>query len=145
MRQGFETFVPLHFRRRSHARRVERVAAPLFPRYGFVRLDLGADRWRSVNGTVGVRRLIAHGDAPTPVPVGIVEALQRQSDAAGMLPLAALRALVPGDALRIVEGAFADRVGVYERMTADERVVLLLDVLGRELEIAVPCSAVDAA
>jgi transcriptional antiterminator RfaH len=144
-RQGFEAFVPLHVRRRRHARRIEQVAAPLFPRYGFVRLDLAADRWRSINGTVGVQRLIAGGERPAPVPVGIVEALRQRSDAAGVVPTSALRVFARGDKLRISEGIFSDHVGLYERLTADERVVLLLEVLGREVEIAVPYTAVDAA
>ncbi|MGD9769432.1 MAG: transcription termination/antitermination NusG family protein, partial [Pseudolabrys sp.] len=32
-RQGFETYLPRYLKRRRHARRVETVAAPLFPRY----------------------------------------------------------------------------------------------------------------
>ena len=36
-RQGFATYLPRYLKRRSHARRVDVVAAPLFPRYLFVR------------------------------------------------------------------------------------------------------------
>lgn len=144
-RQGFEAFVPLHIRRIRHARRVGQVARPLFPRYGFVRLSLAADRWRAVNGTVGVQRLIARGERPAPVPAGVVEALQRQVDGAGVVPTAALRLFSRGEAVRVTDGLFADQLGIYERMTADQRVVLLLDLLGRTVEVTVPYAAVDAA
>ena len=39
-RQGFATYLPRYLKRRRHARRVEIIAAPLFPRYLFVSIDL---------------------------------------------------------------------------------------------------------
>ena len=39
-RQGFEIYFPRYLKRRRHARRIETVAAPLFPRYLFVAVDL---------------------------------------------------------------------------------------------------------
>ena len=41
-RQGFETYLPRYLKRRRHARKIETVAAPFFPRYVFVFVDLGA-------------------------------------------------------------------------------------------------------
>ncbi len=66
-RQGFETYLPRYLKRRRHARRVETIAAPLFPRYLFVAIDLNAQRWRSVFSTVGVSRLVCQGEIPTPI------------------------------------------------------------------------------
>lgn len=37
--QGFEAYLPSYRKRRRHARRVDTVLAPLFPRYLFVRMD----------------------------------------------------------------------------------------------------------
>jgi len=63
-RQGFATFAPRHLRTVRHARRAMTRKVPLFPGYLFVALDLARDRWRSVNGTFGVRGLVAAGPAP---------------------------------------------------------------------------------
>ena len=60
-RQGFVTYLPRYLKRRRHARRVDIVAAPLFPRYLFVVIDMTAQRWRSIYSTVGVSRLICNG------------------------------------------------------------------------------------
>ena len=38
-RQGYGVYLPRYLKRRRHARRVETVAAPLFPRYMFVAVD----------------------------------------------------------------------------------------------------------
>ena len=58
MRQGFEIYLPRYLKRRSHARKIEKVAAPLFPRYLFVCVDMEKQRWRSIQSTFGVSRLV---------------------------------------------------------------------------------------
>ncbi len=58
-RQGFGAYLPRYLKRRRHARRIEIVPAPLFPRYLFVEIDIGAQRWRSIYSTVGVSVLFA--------------------------------------------------------------------------------------
>src|SRR5258706_16252721 len=55
--QGFRTFLPRRLTTRRHARKFDTVMRPLFPGYLFVQLDLSRDRWRSINGTLGVVRL----------------------------------------------------------------------------------------
>ena len=62
------------------------MAEPIFPRYLFVVLDLDRDRWRSVNGTFGVARLVMMaGDRPQPAPHGVVEALVALADGRDVL------------------------------------------------------------
>ena len=69
--QGFGVHLPLREKTRRHARKIETIRTPFFPGYLFARLDLSRDFWRSVNGTVGVVRLVTQGDRPTPVPIEI--------------------------------------------------------------------------
>ena len=47
-RQGYEVYLPRCRKWRRHARRADIVAAPLFPRYLFLRLDISCERWRPV-------------------------------------------------------------------------------------------------
>ena len=144
-RQGIGAYVPRYAKRRRHARRVDTVAVALFPGYAFVRLDPGATRWRSINGTIGVNHLLCHGGRPASLPDGMVAALRRQEDENGLHSAASLMHLAPGARFRVVDGAFEDHVGTFERMTADERVVLLLDVLGRAVRVKLPLADIDAA
>lgn len=144
-RQGFEAYLPQCRKLRRHARRTEVVTTPLFPRYVFVALDLAADRWRSVNGTIGVSRLVCHGDVPSPVREGVVAALRAGEDDEGFVSLARLALFDRGARLRVLDGAFAGQIGAYERMTRAERVVLLFDMLGDDVEVAVPIHAIEAA
>jgi transcriptional antiterminator RfaH len=144
-RQGFEVYLPQYGRKRRHARRTDVVRAPLFPRYLFLCMDLSNSHWHSVNSTVGVHALVCHGEVPAPVPQGVVEELRAREGGDGLVPLHSLMVLEQGKRLRIVEGPLHDRVGVYEKMTGDERVVLLLRLLGREVRVAVPLSATRSA
>src|SRR5215831_10830985 len=69
--QGFVTFLPQIEKTIRHARRLATVRRPLFPRYLFVRFDVTQDRWLSVNGTIGVGRLVMQDGRPVAVPIGI--------------------------------------------------------------------------
>src|SRR5258708_32245573 len=73
--QAYEVFLPRRLKTVRHARKLTNVVAPFFPRYLFIRLDLTQHRWRSVNGTFGVARLVMQGDMPHPVPRGVVETM----------------------------------------------------------------------
>jgi transcription antitermination factor NusG len=39
--------------------------------------------------------------------------------------------------VQVLQGAFAGNVAVYEKMTAEDRVQILLDILGRDIRISV--------
>ena len=145
LRQGFDVYMPRYAKKRRHARRVDTVAAPLFPGYLFIRRDLDSAPWRSIDGTRGVIRIVRHGDHPAPLPDGIVESLREHEGEGGLHTPASLQVFAPGKRLRIIGGAFDEYVGVFERMSADERVVLLLNLLGRTVQVKLPISAVDAA
>ena len=80
-RQGFTTYLPRHLKQRRHARRIEKVTAPLFPRYLFVSIAFATQRWLSIDSTFGVTRLVREGDRPAPVPDHVIDALKRREDA----------------------------------------------------------------
>ena len=50
-----------------HARKFKTVIVPVFPRYIFAILNVDTQRWRSINGTLGISRLIADGEKPIAV------------------------------------------------------------------------------
>ena len=144
-RQGFATYLPRHLKRRRHARRVDVVAAPLFPRYLFVEIDMAIQRWRSICSTVGVSRLISAGDVPTPVPDHVVAILKGREDANGFIQLERQPQFRVGDKIRVREGIFSDCLGLYDGMPDRDRVAVLLDLLGRKVRVLLDAEAVVAA
>jgi transcription elongation factor/antiterminator RfaH len=140
--QGFHTFLPRYLKARRHARKVENVLAPIFPRYLFVVLDLDRDRWRSVNGTFGVARLvIMAGDRPQPAPHGVVEALIALADGRDVLRFDEGDRLAVGQRVRILAGPFAEQIGLLQRLDDNGRVRLLLDIMGGRIAVTVPSAA----
>lgn len=143
-RQGFDAYLPKYLKRRRHARKTDWVPSPLFPRYLFVRMDIDAERWRAVHSTVGVAHLICHGDAPAPVPAGIVEDIRRHEEADGTLRLFDVDRMRRGDAVEVLDGAFASRTGIFDCVDDQDRVVILLGLLGRHVRVRLPKEAVAA-
>jgi len=138
--QGFRSFVPRYWKNRRHARKVETVSVPLFPRYIFTILDRRRDRWRSINGTFGVDRLITCGGEPQPVPHGIVESLIEATDAGGNIQFDF--DLKRGQSVRVTAGPFADFVGELENLDDNGRVRVLLEIMGGKMRVALPQSLV---
>jgi transcription elongation factor/antiterminator RfaH len=134
--QTFEIFLPLRNKTRRHARKIETVRIPFFPGYLFVELDLARHRWRSVNGTFGVARLVMQGELPAPAPRGFVEALQ---SACAAIDVVEWRAdLTVGEAVRVLTGPFAGLVGELDRMIDSDRVRVLLQIMGGHFPVSVP-------
>ena len=142
-RQGFETFLPRIAATRRHARKTEHVRAAMFPRYLFVRLNPERDKWRSVNGTIGMAYLLTANDAPCPIPIGFVESLKRRVGEDGLIALTPSFAL--GDKVRIASGPFADRLGEIVRLDTPRRVEILLEMLNREIRVKVSPDLLETA
>lgn len=132
--QGFKTFLPQFEKTIRHARRLTTVRRPLFARYLFVSLDIARDRWVSINGTIGVSRLVAHEGRPTAVPSGIVETLLAHSDA-GLTRLD--HSLAQGQRVRILSGPLADFTATIMRLDERRRVDVLLEVMGSAVSVSV--------
>jgi transcriptional antiterminator RfaH len=141
-RQSFEAWSPSVRRVRRHARRAESVLAPLFPRYLFVRLDQASHTGRSINGTFGVAHLLCNGDTPLPVPAGLVEEIMERCDETGAI-IGSPRPLVAGEKVTVATGRF-DLEGLFEARSGQDRVVLLVSMLGREVRASVPLRGLAA-
>ncbi len=144
-RQGFKTYLPRYMKRRRHARKTEIVAAPLFPRYVFVAIDIATRQWRSIQSTFGVSRLVCNGDRPAAISSWVIDQLRGREDSSGYVQLRPMARFAHGEKVRIVEGVFSECLGLFEDMTDRERVIVLLDLLGRKVRVVLDGSAVAAA
>jgi len=131
VRQGFAIWTPRQVRVVRHARRRLEKRVPFFPGYLFVQLDVDRQHWRSVNGTLGVRRLIMQGERPLPCPPGLVEELQRLGEGDRMFNAA----IEPGDAVRVISGPMAELVGSLVHLDGAGRARVLLGLLNSEIVV----------
>jgi transcriptional antiterminator RfaH len=135
-RQGFGVYLPRYLKSTRHARRARMVAAPLFPRYLFVEIDVTTQRWRAIQSTIGVSHFVMQGDAPASVGGDIITGLQSSEDKAGYIPMQPKPLFNLGDQVRVLSGPFASSIGVYDGMADGERVAVLFDLLGRKVSVA---------
>lgn len=145
LRQSYSIYLPRYLLSRRHARRVDTVARPLFPRYLFVAIDRLAQRWRAIQSTVGVAHLVCNGDEPAVLAGAVIDELVARQNEAGFIQLASHAAFSPGDKVRVVEGAFAASLGLFEGITDRERVAILLELLGRKVRVVLDRDAIAAA
>jgi transcriptional antiterminator RfaH len=145
LRQGYQAYLPRYRTQISHARRRQTVLRPLFPRYLFAGIDRSAMRWRPILSTAGVSDLVRSGNEPMPVAPEIVEALRAQEGAGGFDALARRRLPQLGESVRISAGAFEDMIGRLVELRDQDRVVVLLEVLGRGVRAQIEAASVEAA
>jgi transcription elongation factor/antiterminator RfaH len=141
--QGFRSFLPRFRKTVRHARSLRDVIVPVFPGYIFVVLNPERDRWRSINGTFGVARLVSAHQRPIPVPTGVVEALLANVDELGLVRFD--RSLKRGQPVRVVAGPFAQLLGVLQRLDTKGRVQVLLNIMGRQSAVMMDQADLTAA
>lgn len=141
--QGFTVLAPLIWRTVRHARQFKTNAAPLFPGYVFVSLDLCRDRWSPINGTIGVLGLVKAGNLPLPLPVGLIETLARAQhsarDAGGG------ETFKINQPVRLCDGPFSDVVGRIQCLDDKGRVRILLEIMGQAVAVCTTLASLSPA
>jgi transcriptional antiterminator RfaH len=145
LRQGFEIYLPRYLKRRSHARKIEKVPVPLFPRYMFVWIDIATQRWRSVQSTFGVSHLVLNGSDPAPLAQQVIGCLKAREDASGYVQLDQRPKFALGAKVRVLAGVFAENLGLFDGMADRDRVAVLLDLLGRKVRVTLDADMVAVA
>lgn len=133
--QSFRTFVP-HVRETQRARgQFREKVNPLFPGYIFVQADPQVSPWRKINSTFGVSRLVSFTkDRPAIVPQSLITDLRDcYSQGMDVPPKVDFK---PGSDVQFIRGPFAGFGARVESVAANDRIWVLLDVLGRETRMS---------
>jgi transcriptional antiterminator RfaH len=141
-RQGYATYLPrVRQQRRRRGQRVD-VVEPLFPRYLFIHLDTQTDNWGPIRSTLGVASLVRFGPEPARVPDDLIEFLKAREGREGLHDWAEpdYRA---GDRVRVAEGPFQGFAGILQARTSRERVVVLLEIMGRPVRAQVRTAQIE--
>ena len=134
-RQGFESFLPLHEVTKHKYNRYVSDLQPLFPGYMFVAFNPESGPWRQINCTTGVSKLVSFGDQPSPIPLDLISGLMERCNSVGkLLPPNQLN---KGDAVQLLTGPFANYIAKVETIDANQRIWVLMELLGRETRISV--------
>jgi transcriptional antiterminator RfaH len=127
-RRGIHTYLP-----EIEAPKTQRKSGrkPFFPCYLFTRVDFEKVGLSRVRWTPGLRRVVAFGEYPVPLPDEVIELIRRKLDminATGGRPGHNFR---PGETVRITNGPLQGLLAAFEGpSTPTERVQVLLGFLG---------------
>jgi transcriptional antiterminator RfaH len=143
-RQGFVPYLPQFSRTIRHAGRARTVLRPLFPGYLFVRLDTLVGRWQAIRSTVGVTAMLGGESGPQPVADSVVESIRNHEGEDGVVQLEQPPPFRAGQPVTIRQGAFCDIVGQCMGLDDGGRIRVLLQVLGRQVRVALPAEWVAA-
>jgi transcriptional antiterminator RfaH len=132
-RQGFETFLPLYNSTSRKASRFISSSRPLFPGYMFITFDRTKSEWHKINNTFGVSRLITFNSTIQSIPSTFIDNLMTRCNFSGeLLPLENLK---QGDQVKVLKGPFANFIALVEKHETDQRIWILIDLMGRKTKI----------
>ncbi len=139
-RQGFECFLPLIRAEKLRRGALQVVQESLFPRYLFIRLGTGLESqsWAPVRSTMGVSRLVTFGQTPAKVDDELIADIRVQSDSAEVQ----MRPFEPGEPVMLTDGPFVGVEAIYKMTDGEGRVMLLLNILSKDVKMAVAPASV---
>jgi transcriptional antiterminator RfaH len=139
-RQAFESYCPMIWKRRSHARRIDAVLRPLFPSYLFVQFNLSMSRWRPIVSTYGVRSIVRAGEQLSFIEDDFIFNLKaREIDGAIARPTNPYRI---GQRVQITTGPFDQLIATIIDMDEKDRLVVLLDIMRRGVKVQLQSASV---
>jgi len=134
--QGFQTFLPLHVSTLQNKSRFINIKRPLFPGYMFISFDRKQSKWQSINNTYGVLRLVTFNSILSSIPNEVMNNLMARCDSSGeLLPIKKLK---KGDHVKVSSGPFTNFFATVEKYETDQRIWILMDLMGRKAKIQTP-------
>lgn len=145
VRQEYEVYLPMLTQWQRKSGNWLSRTAPMFPRYLFLRPTRAEQSIGPVRSTFGVSNLVRFGVEMARVRPSLISAIhqleveqaQRHAEPPGSQ-------LKPGTRVQVEEGPFAGLAGVV-KASAQQRVIILLEILGKEARVKLEAGAVRAA
>lgn len=137
--RGVEVYLPLYRKRRRHARHIDWISAPLFPRYLFLKADLTRTGARALSATRGLISLVSAGTGtkPTAVATSVINGIRSRENTEGIICIEHERNFTPGEQLLISDGPFEDWPAIFQCSNDEERIIILMSIMGRQTRVRI--------
>ena len=133
--QGYEVFCPIA--------KINNQFVVLFPGYLFVQLNNKTQNWSPINSTQGVSHFVKFGLNFAKVPASVIKFIKTNQHITTE-KLKNLNKFVPGDKVQISDGTFKNCMAIFKSYKSDERVILLMNLLGHEQSVSLNKESVIA-
>ena len=141
--QGFDAYLPMASVKKRRASGMHQVVEALFPRYVFVALTKGLDNFSKIRSTRGCVDLVRFGFEVMHLPVGFVESLKAAENETGLIDLLKPKQLEQGTRVSLQAGPFEGLVGELRNYKSADRVVIMLDLMGKKTAVEVAADSVE--
>ena len=108
----------------------------LFPGYLFIYLDKKKENWSPIRSTKGVVNFVRFGLNFAQVPDTVIKFL-KDNQLINKEKLKILNRFKSGDKVQITDGLFKNCVAIFQSSKAEERVILLMNILGQQQAITI--------
>lgn len=121
--QDFHVFFPKSI--------ISNKTVPLFPGYLFIKLDDKTQNWTPIRSTKGVANFVRFGLKFAKVPSLIIRTIkiQQQQTIEKMIDICSHH---KGDLIEIQSGAFQGQKAIFQNYGSQDRIIVLLSILGQE-------------
>ena len=136
-RQAFEVYLPnikqAHRYRGQWREKIE----PLFPRYLFIRLNLGEENIAPIRSTHGVSKLVSFSGQPVKVPDPLIDALIELADSDSGLLHPKEDLFEAGTTVTILDGPLQGLEAIFMAHDGEHRSIVLMDMLGKTQQLRI--------
>ena len=106
-----------------------------FPGYILLQMDLDEETWHVVKDTPKVTGFVGDSRNPSPIPEHEVQALISQMEGGGQRPRPRVQ-FEEGDAIKVIDGPFAEFNGTVDEVKADKgKLRVLISIFGRNTPV----------
>ena len=106
----------------------------LFPGYLFIQLDDKSENWSPIRSTKGVLNFVKFGLNYAKVPDSVIDFIKSNENLTSE-KIKNLEKYKPGDNVQITDGVFKNCVAIFKTFKSDERVILLMNLMGQQQAI----------
>lgn len=147
LNQDYEIFRPLIRHHKVVKGSQKTLIESLFPRYIFIKLNRESSDWARLRSTRGVMSLVSFNQMPAVVPEAMVNGLIGQTNADGIVDHTTIQKSLfkEGEEVEISEGSFYGLRAIVKAQSSEERVIVLLNMLGGQQAISLPIAALRLA
>lgn len=134
-RQNFEFFQPTFKTMSRVQNKFKEIIKPVFPGYIFIAINLEENNWHTINNTRGISRILVFGNEIPLIRCEFIEALKHRFSTDNVSKTA--ETFKVGMNAEIIKGPFSQLIGKIDEINANQRIWILLDVLGTQTRVSV--------
>lgn len=137
----FQILIPTEREFTTRAGKRVEVDRKVFPGYILIEMNMSDDAYKLVKSTSGVTGFVQSGNKPVPLEDYEVTRIMKNLEKSKETPKIAWQ---KGDAIRVIDGPFADFSGRIEEVNSDrERLKVLINIFGRDTPVELEFTQVE--